>query len=496
MRWWPWQKKNEKKRAYAAARFDRTVADWILMNTSADAEIKTSLPALRTRSRDLGRNNDYVRAAFRDLQVNVVGKGVGFQAQVKMQRGGALNQVLNDQIETAWCRWSRKQHCHVAGKLSFSDIERVAIRSIAESGEILIRIITQSFGGGKIPLALEVIESDQLDDTYNGIAANGNAIRMGVEFDRWSRPEAYYLLPKHPGDFPFGTTSVQNQQTKKHIRVPAEEIIHLMITDRPGQTRGVPWLVSAILRLRHMGGFEEASVISARASAAVMGFIETPDGELHGDGTDGDQRVTDFEPGIFKQMNPGEKVNVPNFGTPNAQFDSFMRSMLRGFASGIGGSATTISGDFSQSNYSSSRLELLTVRDFYQIIQGWMIENFHQVVYERWLDLAVLSGALSLPKFEVNPEAYYEACKWQPRGWQWVDPAKDVQASRDAVAAGFMTQSDVIAQMGGDFDDVITRRKYELDVAKENDLEFESEAGGKASGMPSEAPPASLQNTD
>lgn len=477
---WPWQKKNApKKRGYAAARLDRTVADWITMATSADSEIKGDLPTLRARSRQLGRDNDYVRAALRDLQVNVIGRGVGLQAQVRKQRGKDLDETINNNIEQLWNRWKRKQYCDVSGKLGFADIERQLIRSVAESGEVFVRKITQSFGGSKVPFALEVIEADMLDDQLTGRSPAGNQIRMGVEVDQWMRPVAYWFLRVHPGDIPFNASAPSGA---KHRVIQAAEIEHLMIRDRINQNRGVPWLVSAMTRLRHMGGYEEATVISARASASLMGFIETPEGELQGDDVVDGQRVSDFEPGQIKQLNPGEKMNIPDFGEPNAQFDPFMRAMLRGVAAGIGSSYEAISSDYSQSNYSSSRLALLSVRDFYRIIQDWMIESFHQPIFEAWLDMAVLSGALSLAKFDQSPEVYYEACKWQPRGWQWVDPSKDVQASRDAVAAGFMTQSDVVASMGGDMEELVIQRKREVELAEAAGLKFETEAGAQASG--------------
>ena len=81
-----------------------------------------------------------------------------------MQRGsGRLDERLNRQIESAWERWCRPTTCHTAGRLSFVEISRLAIQSIAESGEVFIRLVPQSFGGGTTPLALEILESDLVD---------------------------------------------------------------------------------------------------------------------------------------------------------------------------------------------------------------------------------------------------------------------------------------------------------------------------------------------
>ena len=379
---WPFNRKKKQvaRRGYAAAQYNRLVADWVTASTSIDSEIRGALRKLRDRSRDLARNNDYVKNFFRAVENNVVGQGIPFQSQVKQLRGNKLDDRINQMIEQEWHKWTRKDRCHTAGQLSFQDIERLAIREVGEAGDFFVRMILQPFGGSKVPFALELIEADLIDENYNGRADNGLEIRMGVEVDKWGRATAYYLFRRHPGDFQF-VHGVEPNNVR--VRVPAEEMIPLFMVERAGQTRGVPWISASIMRLHHMQGYQEAEVIAARASASLMGFIESPEGELIGDDVEGDQRVTEFEPGVFKQMRPGERVNVPDLHRDGAGFDPFMRAMLRGVAAGVGASYETLSRDYSQSNYSSSRLALIDDRDNWRSIQAWFIRNFHQIVFEK-----------------------------------------------------------------------------------------------------------------
>jgi len=447
-----------RRRMYQGAQFSRLTADWVTSNTSADSEVYGSAQKLRDRARQLCRDNDYARQALRAIEGNVIGQGIPFQSQVRMQRGGKLDTGINDAIEAAWKRWSYAQHCHTGGKLCFADLERLVIRACAESGEVFIRLVRQSFGGSTIPLAMEVIEADQLDDGLNGRSQQGNEIRMGVEVDGWGRPIAYHFLAYHPGDYQF---SNQQISTQRHKRIPAEEVIHLYRSERPGQTRGVTWFASAIQRLHHLAGYEQAEVVRARASSALMGFITSPEGELIGDDVMDGERVSNFEPGVFKYLNPGEEITVPSLDAPDGQFEPFLRAMLRAMAAGIGCSYETISRDFSQTNYSSSRLSLIEDRDHWRILQSWLIENFHRRVFSEWLDLAVLSNALALPGYEQQPERF-KAARWMPRGWAWVDPAKEVQAYKEAVRCGFKTLADVVAEQGGDLDELLLARQSEL----------------------------------
>ena len=67
--------------------------------------------------------------------------------------------------------------------------------------------------------------------------------------------------------------TVQRHCSKAALMLSADEVLHLYIQERPGQTRGVTWFASAIKRLHHLAGYEEAEVIRARASQ--------PDGLYH-----------------------------------------------------------------------------------------------------------------------------------------------------------------------------------------------------------------------
>lgn len=475
--------KQNKKRAYAGAELGRLTNDWVASGTSADSEIKGSLARLRNRSRQLCRDNDYAKGALRQIVNNTIGQGIPFQSQVKRQRGGALDDATNSLIEDTWKAWGNKKYCDVAGKLSWNDIQRLAMRSLVESGEVIIRKVKLGFGGCKIPFALEIIESDQLDENYNR-SGSGNEIRMGVELDKWGRPLAYYLKQTHPGDYMFGSA----QASVSIERIPAEEIIHLYICDRPGQTRGVPWFYSSLKRMRDLGGYEEAEIVAARAHASIMGFIESPDGDLLGDGVQGNQRLRSLSPGTIELLAPGEHFNGFSPTRPSSGYDAFVRQMLRGMASGIGVSYESLSADYSQSNYSSSRLALLSDRDNYRVLQEWIIHNLHQPVLEAWMDMAVLSGMLPLKLYELDPYKY-QCVTWQPRGWSWVDPQKEISATIASIGAGLTTLTDEIAKQGGDVETVFKTRKRELDLAASYGLKLYSpptmpQVGDEADLMP------------
>ena len=461
---WPFNRnKRKQRRNYAGAATSRLTSDWVSQGTSADSEVKNSLRILRNRARSLVRDSDFAKSALRAVKNNVVGQGIKHQAQVRMVRGGRLDERLNSLVEHEWKKWGKAKNCHAGGTLSWSDIQRLCLNSMIESGEVFVRFVYQQFGDSKVPFGLEILEADFLDDDYTGLESNGNRVRMGVEINEWGRPVAYHFLTYHPGDYQF---SYGNIAQKRRVRVPAEEIIHLYAAERPGQTRGITAFASALMRLNNLKGYEEAEIIAARASSAMMGFVRTPDQELFEDGTFDDQSVLDFAPGSIRRLAPGEEMQFFSPSRPDDAFTPFVAQMLRAVASGVGCSYTQVSSDFSQSNYSSSRLELLETRAHYKTLQQYMIETLCQRVYEKWMDMAVMSGALRLPGFDIDPDRYYES-KWIAPAAQFVDPQKEAEAYKSLVRSGIMTLSQVISLHGGDFEELMRQRQHELAMLDE-----------------------------
>lgn len=460
----------QQQRSYGGASVNRLTGDWSALNSSADSELLTSLRILRARSRQLVRDNEYAKHAVRVIVNNVVGNGIGLQAQVK-SAGGSLQKKVNDDIEAAWAKWCKKATCHTAGMLNFVEIERLVMAQMVTAGEAIIRKVRRPFGGGTIPLALEVMEADLLLDNWQTARApNGNAIRMGVEIDEWHRPVAYWFSPQHPGDYQFVTF-----EPSRFIRVPAEDIIHLHIIDRWPQTRGEPWFHAALKTLHNIGGYEDAEIVKARASANIVGFIRSAE-PLAPDGVQGGRQVLDTEPGTWQTLLPGEEVAGQSTSLPSTAVDPFLRHMLRKTCVGIGISYESGSRDYSQSNYSGSRMGLLDDRDMYRVIQGFLCRNLREDVHREFMDASVLVNFIKVGNDYYSNSDKYLAVRYKPRGWSWIDPAKEVGAYKMAVRSGFMTVGDVIGQTSPDSDveDTFKRREEELDMADSMGLVFDT----------------------
>lgn len=465
-----------RSRMYANARGSRLTADWQISNGSADSELVSSLTTLRARSRQLVRDASFAKRARVIVVNNVIGTGIGVQAQVMTSRD-ELNTRVNDNIEEVWEEWSQATSCHTGGRLAFKHLERAAMAQVFDAGECFIRKYFRKFGNSTVPYALELIEAERIADELASPvleARTGNEVRMGIEVDSFFRPVAYFIRRRHPSELRFRAGAVDEIE-----RVPADQIIHLAVVDRWPQTRGEPWLHAAARRLKDLDGYGEAEIVKARKQANESGWIMTPeDADGFADRQDDDSFEEESEPGIYKVLRPGEEVITPPSTSPNSVYEDFVRAMLREIAAGTGASYESLSRDYSQSNYSSSRLALLDDRDLWRFFQSWFICDFRYIVHKEWLGMAVLAGAIT----SVSPIAYaldpkkFEAVRFKPRGWSWIDPTKEVEAYSNAIKDGSMTLTDVIAMTNGgqDIEDVLATRERELKLMKEKGLVFET----------------------
>lgn len=451
-------------RNYDAAQINRLTSSWTVTNKTADAELRVALRAMRARSRNLVQNNDHAKKFISMVSSNVIGPG-GIKLQsTAEQTNGKPDKGARDIIEAAWAEWGKKGTPTICGDYSWQDIQRVAIESTARDGEILIRKV-RGFDN-KYGFALQLLEPDLLDEDYNKDAdrVTGNYIKMSVERDSNGRVVAYHLLTKHPGE---NTYSVGG---KRYRRISADEIIHLFKKERPSQSRGVPWMHSAMTRLNMLGGYEEAELVAARVGSSKMGWFTREDG---GEGFSGDSASeTDIEmeaePGTFAQLPPGVNFQPWDPQHPTTAFKDFEKAILRGIASGLNVSYNSLSSDLEGVNYSSIRQGVLDERNNWRMIQSWTSEHLHDEVFNEWLVMSLTTGALKgLPVSKVEK---FRAHKWQPRGWGWVDPLKDIKSSIEGIDAGLKTRAQVMAEQGSDLEDTFKQLAKEEELAKKYGL--------------------------
>lgn len=471
-------------RKYEGAAHGRRTNGWKASSTSALAEVEGSLTTLRNRSRQLVRDNAYASKGLQAITANTVGWGILGQVKITVgqKNKSGVNKLAverSTELSNVWRSWANSKHCDFDQRHNFAGLQRLAMRSLVESGEVLIRrrritrkkVIGEDGYEVEIPpLALQILESDFIasDRSYTVKAADGNYVVQGIEFDKDDRRVAYHLFQEHPGNG-FALVGSSIKSAFSTVRVPAEEIIHMYRADRPGQIRGVPWLAPVMLRLRDFDEYEDAQLVRQKIAAMFAVFIKDLDGvdsALAGGESEMGEKV---EPGIIEILPPGKDITLAN--PPGVQgYGEYSAVTLHAISAGLGITYESMTGDMSQVNFSSARMGHLEMsRNIEEWREDLMLGQFLNPAFDWWRQSAELIG------LDTNRARIF----WTPPRREMVDPSKEVTGIREQVRAGIMTQSEAIRNNGYDpekfFEEMATdnatldRLKLVLDTDPRND---------------------------
>ena len=458
------------RRNYHAASTSRLFADFMSSSGSADAELKPNLLLMRNRSRELARNDVYTRRYLNLMKTNIIGD-VGMTLQVKARNiNGSLDSIGNQIIEEAWIEFGRKGNCTADGLMSWVDLQKYCVEAVKRDGEAFFQVIrNRAFKHG---IAFKPLEADMIDEQKNERLRNGAQIRMGVEIDEMERPIAYWVRQKHPGDYDFNTLGLTNS-----VRVPADRIIHVYKQLRAGQTRGEPAMAPAISQIKMLNAHREAELVASRMAASKMGFFTSDSGEdAPADDYDGTVPIIDAEPGTFHQLPAGVDFKPFDPTHPATAFSDFQKGILRGLASGLGVSYASLSNDLEGTSYSSIRQGALEERDAYKDEQQFFRDHFILPAYAAWLRHVMDFGLINIPSTRFDK--FYNASMFRARGWQWVDPAKEINAAVTAMHNGIMSMQDVSGQYGRDVEETFSQWQRDKEIAESFGLKLSFEPFG------------------
>ncbi len=340
-------------------------------------------------------------------------------------------------------------------------------------GEVLVKHIEGTSKnidhGTLVPYSLELIEADYLPFD---LTDEKKRIIHGVEKNTWRRPRAYYLYKEHPGDL---HTFVSRRDT---VRFTAERVIHLKMADRIGQTRGVSIFASVLTRMEDVKDYELSERMAAKVAASICAYIrkslDGPANALAMD--DSGNRLMKMQPGmIFDNLLPGEEVGMIDSNRPNTMLEQFRNSQLRAVAAGTCTSFSNIAKDYN-GTYSAQRQELVEQSVNYAVLRDYFIERCVRPIWERFVEMAVLSGQLKVPEGGINNLSLKKA-GFQGPNMPWIDPQKEANAEEKMVQAGFKSRAQVIRERGNNPQDVFKQIKQEREQETEAGINFSTSNG-------------------
>ena len=489
-------------RDYDAAITTNLNSDFRSTIGSANAEILTSLYVARGRARTLTKDTPHGKAILRVYKNNVCGEDP-FRLEMKLGEWSAdgktftLDTKLNRQIEEAWEEAGLPENCTVRRDMSRMELYQTVEASALRDGSILARH-WRGFPNNKFNYAIELIDSDRLQESFMGRSSRGNPIRFSIERDRWNAPLTYYILTRHPGDL-FQYNNVQSSNTWRE-EVDADDIIHFNnLRDRAEQDIGFPEFDSIIQQLHRDRQFDVAHVTAAIWSACKPFFIiqEYPTGAGYagdpsammnqiapggvatggGGGNNGNtgDKVKMVEPATGEILNFGQKPMMLDPRFPIESAAGFKKDNLRASAIGAGLAYHSVSNDYEGLSFSASRAAETPQRDNFKVRQQNMINCFVRKNFNEWLKYAILTGSVPIP-FDRYEEAK-KAAVFHGKRWPYVNPLQDAETDIMLIEAGLKSPQEVRAESGNErsIEDIYADIASAEAIAKSHGLDFTSE---------------------
>ncbi len=495
--------------AYEATSTKPRVVDWDQTAYGPNAALAQGHVS-RARTQDAVRNNPWIRRAVKLLVSHLIGCGI--QPRPKLADPAQRTAIL-----TLWDDWIADADAD--GVLGFYALQALLTRARLESGEVFVRLAWRKPSAGlAVPLQLQLIEADLLPLGYNQDSPN---IRQGIERDAAGQRLAYHFYRDHPGERLFAPAPSNT------VRVPAAEILHHYLPDRPGQLRGVPDGLSTLYRARNLDHYESAELTRKKNKARFSGAIwrEQPEdnpltdapanpvlndlqSQLAAVEASADyvanqpdalaaaaalreqivaeqekKTFVDIEDGYMLQLAQNERVELFGGDTGNQGLVDFLRSQLRGIAAGWGVPYELLVGDYADTN---DRIMRVILNVFYRELeaqQDHLATQILQPIYRHWLTTAVLSNTLALPGYFADPRPF-QRCEWRAHAWSYVNPLQEAQTKVLKIKHGLTSRAAAVAEDGWDVEDVDRDQAADRDREQRLGLEYGDAMAGNDSEKP------------
>lgn len=483
-------KQSQRAEMYAAAKTTRLTGAWSPTNANINDIVGASSPYLRARQRQLIRDFPYLARAIRIIVDYSVGTGIMFQSKVT-DSNGKLDKKNRTKIEDAVKWWMDEASTN--GKQHYYEIMRLNKRNDVEAGELLIVKNYLKQPNQYIPYTLQTYEADWLSNSHDNystggidIAADPNAteVRQGIEYYKLTgRVKGYWFCDPNYGG--------------KEVYVPAEYVVHGFEMLRPQQLRGVPAFAPGLLIANDLNSLMDAEIDCAKLAAKWLGFIKTPDPVLRQAGLESAtaangtsiQKIEELENAIIEYLRPGEEIDFNSSNRPGTTFEPFVRLLLTMLSITTGAPYELISGDYKNLNFSTARIVRSDFAQQLRPIAFRHVRQYGMPTISTAIDVAVMSGKLTLPGYWQNRRRYL-ASEWQPPGMDAIDPLREAKGQIESISYGLKSPQEVARERGRDLEDIYREILEAQQMAAEMGLKFE------AANMPEKNNPAAINNEE
>lgn len=414
----------------------------------ADSAIVPDLATLREDSQHLARNNPLAAGALKTNITKVIGCGLRVKPTVNRAILRLSDEQANDwerAAEREWLLATETPEIDLERELPFSQLQALIFLRVLEDGDVLVNLPRLSRPGSPYSLKIQLIESARLCNP--DFAADSDSLIAGVQKDQFGAVQSYHVCNRHPGRrWQFqGGKQVAFRWTALDAFAPDGTPLALFLKDknRPGQTRGVPYLAPVIELIRQLGRYTDAEVMAAVVSGMLTVFVYTESGSpdfgpapnMHDPAgsraKQNDPTGLELGYGSVLGLADGQRIETVNPARPNSAFDPFFQAIVRQIGMCLELPFEVLIKHFTAS-YSAARASLLDAWDYFWRRRAWVARQLCQPIYNQIITEAVVTGRLSAPGFFADPaiRRAWLSARWDGDSPGTLDPLKEVQAAK------------------------------------------------------------------
>ncbi len=440
-----WPFKHLRARYDAAQTTAENARHWAMADgLSPDAAMTPDVRrTLRNRARYEVANNSYAKGMVLTIAGDCVGTGPRLQL---LTEDNETNRI----VEQAFAEWVTA--VDLAGKL------RTLRMAKATDGDAFAVLVNNPALDHPVKLDIRPIEADRVTSPPEWMGELD--IVDGIELDRYGNPTAYHVMKDHPGEITLTSARFE--------RIPASAMIHWYRADRAQQHRGVPEMTPALPLFAQLRRYTLA-VLGAAETAADFAAVLYTDAPAGGEATPVEPLdVIELEKRMATTLPDGWKLGQIKAEQPGTAYAEFKREILGEIGRCLQVPINVITGDSSQHNYASGRLDHQTYFKSLRIEQAHLGRVVMDRIFSAWLvEAALLRMFRLLQAIGAMPHQFF----WD--GIEHVDPAKEANAQATRLSSHTTTLAYEYARQGKDWEAELRQRAKEQNLMKELGLTAE-----------------------
>lgn len=497
----------------AVKRNERMTMLWAPPVQSADMDLLPVKQGLDVRSRDVLRNDAYVRGGATIHQDNIVGALYALNAKPAIRvLPAAFDETweteFQEEVEERFTLWAESPDNWVdaSRQNTFTEMVRLAVGVHTASGEVLNSVEWTRQVYRPFQTMLQFIDTDRLSNPPMKIG--DPRLKGGILKDRWGAPSIYYFRMAHQSDWNTNGDNTRWRAVRARKPWGRAQIIHIFEQFRPDQSRGVAEMVSALKEMRMTKNFRDITlqnaVVNATFAAAIESDLPSADVFAQIGGADtvgaslGDQagsyaqhflsQVAEYSGGAknmaldgvkIPHLFPGTKLNLLPAGKGGPLGQEFESSLLRYIAAALGVSYEQLAKDYTKTNYSSARAAMAETWKRMASIKRTVADRYATMIYRLWLEEVINKGVLDTLPSEARETGWlYEAqrldalsrCDWIGASKGQIDELKETQAAILRLRHGLSTLEIEAGRLGQDWRTLTRQQAREMQVREEFDL--------------------------